>query len=571
MTAPGSRQHLQEASRREVLLVTCILTGVVALYLVNAGMHGALGASRNDDWAYLRVVSRFAETNEFSLDGWTHMAFIGQALLAWPIAKLSESSIAAMQGVVAFTAVGGALACYLTIRTLARPFIAGGALALLMIGPIFGSIATSFMTDVPAFCFQMVTVLCGARLVKCGWSSGLFVTMCVAGVVAGSIREYGLVLLATAIVLVWLHARPIGRERTVFLGTAFASGLAAGLMLLWRAGVPNGDPMGVPLTWILTLEHLVNGARAVSRALLTLGVLVAPVAAMAFSGRVVRAMRAAPWRTVWIVAVWLGVVALSQRQWIGNYVTPGGSYRPLIGGSTPVVLSPQVDTLVRWVGVMSLLSLLLLVGFGGSESCVRDRTRWNFVTTFRSLSPERAARYVVQVSVVVLFSVHVALTLTSNTPFFDRYLIAFVPLVVALAATSELMGGETVNAFGRVLGVALVAGLGLLGFAFVDASATIDGAKWRFGERLEAAGFEARTIDAGFEWFNFHQQGVARQEPGPDRNWWTSFYAQTPVCVTVVAGGPAEVNQDPAVGRFVARSALGARYVLDAVIGPSDC
>ena len=571
MTAPSSRQDCQDASRREVLLVACTLTGVVALYVVNAAMHGALGASRNDDWAYLRVVSRFAETNEFSLDGWTHMAFIGQALLAWPIAKLSESSIAAMQMLVAFTAVGGVFACHLTMRTFARPFIAGGALALLMIGPIFGSMATSFMTDVPAFCFQMVTMLCGARLVRSGWSSGLFVTMCVAGVVAGSIREYGLVVLATAIALVWLYDRPIGRERTVFSGTAVASGLAAGLMLLWRAGVPNGDPMGVPFTWILTLEHFVNGARAVSRALLTLGVLVAPVAAMAFSGRVVRAMRTAPWRTVWIVAVWLGVVALSQRQWIGNYVTPFGSYRPLIGGSTPVVLSPQVDTLVRWVGVMSLLSLLLLVGFGGSESRVRDRTRWNFVTTFRSLSPERAARYSVLVSVIVLFSVHVALTLTSNTPFFDRYLIAFVPLVVALAATSGLLAGETVNAFSRVLGVALVAGLGLLGFAFVDASATIDGAKWRFGERLEAAGFEARTIDAGFEWFNFHQQGVARQEPGPDRNWWTSFYAQTPVCVTVVAGGHAEVNQDPAVGRFVARSALGAPYVFDAVIGPSDC
>lgn len=559
-----------EPSRREVTLATTAITVVVAIYVANAALHGALGASRNDDWAYLRVVFRFADSNEFSLDGWTQMSFIGQALVAWPIVELFGSSIVAMQLLVASMAVVGCLACYLTIRTFASPAVAAGSVAALMIGPVFGALSTSFMTDVPAFCFQMVMLACATRLLRHRWSSGWFVAMCVAGIVATSIREYGLALLAVAIAAVGLHHRPAGRQRVVFVVGAGLSMTVIGLLLSWRAGVPNGDPDGVALTWDLGRDHVVDGVRATARALLTLGVLVAPVAALAVSRRVGHAVRRAPWRSTSIVVIWIAVGVWSGRQWLGNYVTAAGSYRPLIEGPTPPVFNPAVDAIVRWVGYVSLLGLLLLIGLDSDGSSDATR-RWPSATWFRTRSPLAAARNLVVMSVFGLAAVHAVLTLTSNTPFFDRYLIVFVPLLIALAATSSLVVDETIGVSSGVLGIVLCAGLGLIGVALVDASATIDGAKWRFGERLESAGFEARSIDAGFEWFNFHQRGVARQEPGPDRNWWTSFYADTPVCVTAVAGGHGGAGGEPVVATFVARSALGERYVFDAVVGPSRC
>ena len=46
------------------MLVAVVTLVVTLLYVVNAAMHGASGASRNDDWAYLRVVFRFVEIEQ---------------------------------------------------------------------------------------------------------------------------------------------------------------------------------------------------------------------------------------------------------------------------------------------------------------------------------------------------------------------------------------------------------------------------------------------------------------------------------------------------------------------------
>jgi hypothetical protein len=557
---------LLTVTRREQWTVSLAALGIVALYVINAFMHGAIGASRNDDWAYLRVAFRLAETGEFSLDGWTQMTFVGQALLAWPIAALVGPSIASMQLLVAFLAWIGVVACYLTLRTFSSTFVAALSAGVLLVGPMFGSLATSFMTDVPSFSFQMLTLLAASRLIQEGWSRHWFAAMCTFGLLATSIREYGLIVFAVCSITVWSYCRPAGPERALALAGVLTSVTAILALLAWRSQVPNGDPNGVPLTWIFSRSHAFNGLRVASSAVLTLSLLIAPCVVFALSRRTVTRIVHAPRRTVLLIAAWAAVGLLSRLQLVGNYVGPNGSYAGLVLGTTPPLLGPNAYAALRWTAFAALLGILLFAGLPQDPTVARRSVRAK-LEWFRMLDPPSAVRIMLCGVAVGLAGAHLLLLVTSNAPYFDRYLIVLVPIVVALVATADAWTSSRIQ---RAMLAALFGGLLLVGMAFVDASAALDGAKWRVGERLADHDFPRSSIDAGFAWFNFHQDGIALQQPGPDRNWWTSFYPQTPVCVTVIAGDDAVIEDSP-VEPLMVYTMFGTRYHLGTAVGPSSC
>ena len=111
---------------------------------------------------------------------------------------------------------------------------------------------------------------------------------------------------------------------------------------------------------------------------------------------------------------------------------------------------------------------------------------------------------------LILFLVAYALELAVFTAFSypqDRYLYPMIP-----AAAILLMRGPAQPAlFGRSRAFADAAFVWLVVSAFAIAanSFAYDAARYRAGEAAVAMGYEASTIDAGYEWVGLHASGVS--------------------------------------------------------------
>jgi hypothetical protein len=94
----------------------------------------------------------------------------------------------------------------------------------------------------------------------------------------------------------------------------------------------------------------------------------------------------------------------------------------------------------------------------------------------------------------------------------DRYLYPLVPA----AAILLLRGPAQPSRFGRSRAFAHAAFAWLAASAFVIAanSFAYDAARNRGGEAAVAMGYDARTVDAGYEWVGYHASGVGNSGSG---------------------------------------------------------
>jgi hypothetical protein len=162
--------------------------------------------------------------------------------------------------------------------------------------------------------------------------------------------------------------------------------------------------------------------------------------------------------------------------------------------------------------------------------------------------------------------------LATDSPAFDRYLIALVPFAAAVliraALDNQLMARPT-----RAVAITSLAGFGLVGLNIVDASATFDGGKWQLAEKVERRGFAASTIDGGYEWFGYHQTDPVHQRPRIEgTSFWVTLFSARPICVTSSYEDSAPAGERSAVlESFTGRSLTGITYRLHAVVGPQRC
>ena len=139
-----------------------ILAGAVALlHLGVAAMRGALGASRNDDWTYLRILDDFASTGRFAPDPYTRTMLVGQIWLSRPLVESVGVSISALQVLVTIIGAVGLVAAAAVLRRFLTPGWAFFSVGILALGPIYGSISMTYMTDVPAMTAQFIALYLG--------------------------------------------------------------------------------------------------------------------------------------------------------------------------------------------------------------------------------------------------------------------------------------------------------------------------------------------------------------------------------------------------------------------------
>jgi hypothetical protein len=112
---------------------------------------------------------------------------------------------------------------------------------------------------------------------------------------------------------------------------------------------------------------------------------------------------------------------------------------------------------------------------------------------------------------------------------------------------------------------------------YVDAAATIDGAKWRTAERLVSVGFRPATIDAGYEWFGLHQpDDIAPGWEHRKGDLATRLFSPRPVCATVILSGDetaalAAARGHTIIRRSAVRTLLGREVIVTAILGPDSC
>ena len=561
-------RHLLEP-RVEKAVSGLVSLAVAGAYLAIASLHGALGAARNDDWTYFHSAYRFASDGVFT-PGTSTAMLVGQVVLAWPVVRVFGPEIAPLQVLVALMGAVGLWAAYRVIRRILPPSWSAFSVGCVALGPIFGSLGSSFMTDVPAFTLQMLALLTGLRALRSrGVAVTWFAASLVAGIAAFSIREYSLSAPVAVIVAAFLGKRPrILRpgSRVVALTILWTSALVA--LFVWRRGLAKA----LPVSW------LGQGTLDVTSVLWTgssLAMLAVPLVFVVSVPRLARSLRTARGAAVVVglavVTVWCDLVwTAAPHLFLGNYVTTTGSYSITVPGAAPVVIPSGAWVALEVLSFASLLMLALLALVGARGLLRRGTTPGGARMALPGIAPLVMLVY----CVTTMAGLQAAKQLV-NSPVFDRNLVPIIPFVVALGIRVARDHGLVVR-WTRVVATVTLVVFGSLGIGMIDTSATFDGATWQLARSVEAQGYDAGSIDGGYAWYSYHQTGPLVRDPVTSgTHFWLSQFAERPVCVTVQFEGTGPSGHlaagNAVVGRVTARSLLGVRYDLVAVAGPASC
>ena len=556
----GSQRHrvLEWASGprgERVVDFTAVALLSVALPLVIIWHFGALGIPRNDDWAFTRILFSWTSTGHLRLLDWNTQTLVGQLAIAMPVVKVFGTSIGALQAGVAVLGGAGCWCLYALLRRLLPRLSALGALACLLVGPIYASLAGSFMSDVPAFAAASGCLWAGVvALERRGWSFvGWLGASTVFGFLALSVRQVAATAPAAVAlgVLVVLRRgrRPaesvrtavIERRASLVIACVFAAGTTA--LLVWRGGLPYSNSIRFSL-------HPAFGRHAsfLYETLFTLALLSLPavlrLSPVAVLRRALTVSRTATFvvMTSWGIVVG-GALYLSRTAQLdvllGNYVTRQGTVG-VLAGRRPDLLPDAAWTalIVASLYATLILALVVVTRFPAARHAARA-----FRHGFTVDRANGAGLVLGGFGLLYLTALELALGFTqvvptghvapafSQTPY-DRYLIPLVPIVVVLAWSDPSLFWPVP----RMRRLVTAAGFGLftvLGLAYVIESAAYDGARWAFASQVARSGVPASAIDGGAEWVGFHARTAAIRHSGPSPTSWASMFRDVRTCYLI--------------------------------------
>jgi hypothetical protein len=491
------------------------LLGVVVPLLV-AERYGALGIPRSDDWSYLLTLFRWVDTGKLDFNGWVSMTLVGQLVIAAPFVKLAGRSITTIQLLTSMVGLVGLLGVVFIGRQMVRPpwwavFVA----ATIAVGPLWGPLAPTFMTDVPTFTFEMLTLAAAAvafrrRPLSLGW----FATSIALGFVGVTIRQYAIVPVI-AIVLVAVCRSWADRDRrrlAIVLTIAATFAVVAIAFFYWWSGLPDSKSLSPSTPSLHSLSLTFSKDAGFLR---LVGLLILPVVVLAGPVGVVR--RA--WRTSPVLTTILGLASslwlatsylrMPNNPFVGNYVARDGVLSFLVlRGDRPDVMPSTVFNLLVVLGSLSAVVIVLTVVpfLAAVPRRIRDR----------DLLDVRDALTAVMGLSIAGFATAYTLALSTKLPVFDRYALPILPLVALVVLRAVLTATRDeprpVATIGRTSGVALAfVALFAVGLSFTVDSASFDATRWHLAERVERMGYPATKIEGGFEWLGYHRERDIRR------------------------------------------------------------
>jgi hypothetical protein len=474
----------------------CLCVGWPALLAV---LTGSLGIPHNDGWAYSLIAQHYAQTGSFDLLGWGEMGLAGQIVVLGPLG----TSIIVQQLFVAVLAVVGLLATYGWL--VPRVGTSGALLGTALVGltPDFGLLATSYMTDIPAYTAVVVCLFLTDQALRTQDARYLLGALAV-GTWGVTVREQAIVGPVVAVVVTVAAWR--GRMRRI----ALAEGAFFAVMIVgfegWRRSLPHGDS---PPT------NLDPGAAA--QAL----VFVCFTVALAVFPAVLVAARPRSWsrRALLISTFALIFAAAAAYQgrgniFLGNYLDPGGAYNATSAGTRSVLAGWWWFCLVA----IACLSLAAIVGHLVDSGVSLDRIS----------------------GLVLLLVVGGTFAEGLVEGLFARYLLLVIPVACMALLSNPAASDRSAPRLGiRLLSLLGVAGLAATSTAITANALAFDAAKWHEASSLLARGVPASDIDGGLEWVGYHAKEPASLTSTHTNapSWYMGMFESARECY-VVSGSP---------------------------------
>ena len=413
--------------------------------------------------------------------------------------------------------------------------------ALLGLNPIFFMLSATFMTDVPFLAASLWATL-AIVLAITRHSDRWLIGFALFAAIASAVRVVAVVLPVAAVLALLLHAGSWGRQVTRIV-VAAAPLVFFALLVLWSAArmvhvVDMGEIAGSPdfrkqylLSGLLRLPTF--SLQAVLCAASSLGVALLPLAAGLREWRSVR--RALPF--VGLLLALVAIAAFAGIEW-PSALSPTftwtygelGATESLVAGKAMHSAPAPIVTGVTLIGLMATALVL------GS---LRRRLR----------APESFIAWSLAGQLGLLAILWL---------FYDRYLLALLPLLIAL-----FLGARP--ALNRARVAVLVAGLALLSVVGVRDHLAYNEALWRGVTRLREDGIADADIDGGYVvdgWLQFAQPEHAPRDAAnrPFFPWLTAPGGLLPYQIANLPLPDWRVLDEIPYRRWLGRS--GAIYVL---------
>lgn len=438
----------------------------------------------NDDWAYAHSARSLWETGQLDRVGWTWAPIVTHSLLGAAFVGALGPSFEALRLCSLLLGWLGVLATYALCRELAVPrSLAGLGAASVGFNPLHLNLAYTFMTDVPFTALTAGSLYLLVRGLRRGRPACAVAGLGLALAAALS-RQVGLALPAAfAAALLLARSGRLPRAAVAGGGLALAAaGYALASSGLFSAGDAGGDyPISRFLWDMLTRPDFASSSlENAAVAGLYLGLFAAPVSAALLP------------RAGWRVALGAAIATplALQLAWQRGRPMPLGGNVLYDLGLGPATLAGAFDAVGRapawcWWGVTALalasaFTALGLIGLALARHSAELRRR-----------PEL-------LMLLALPPIHLLPQIASQN-FFDRYLIALLPGLVALLLALPGRRGRGRSRPAVALGWGLC-----LAFAVFGTLGTRDylehhRARWRLIDGLLERGVAPARINGGFE------------------------------------------------------------------------
>jgi hypothetical protein len=554
------------------LLALFAVAVVVPIFV--AQHYNALNIPRSDDWSYLHTFFLWHRDGTWDFNDWVSMTLVGQLFVSLPIVAIFGESITALSVTWAVIGFGALVAVVAMARVLGRPPHEGFLVALcLALCPLWGALAPTFMTDVPAFAFEMFALALGTyalRRRRPGW----FVAAVAVGFVGVAIRQYALLPLAALLLVAGWQARARS-DRAWFRLAAWSFGVlvvATLALMAWWSQVPNGKALGPQLPNVesvrLTIANTANFLRLA-------GLVLLPAVVYARPRRIVeRALRTDRLLTLRLlggtVALLLAGWALApERPFVGNYVHARGVLADdIIAGTRPYIMPKSLFDLLVIVATIAAVVLVAAAVPFLHEFLGRNKTRsWRTIATGDPVVGTMGLT-VAGFAIVYPLATLLRMGFSELTAVFDRYALPFLPLTgllflssVAVRRAADPEREPDSRARTRTLtGIALGA-LALLGLVYTAESASFDATRWALAEQVVDLGYSPLQIHAGYEWEGWYRgQGPLTAETIETRKALRAAYFRG-MCVTIAIAPPHIPDKTLAVAESDAWTRKPAKFI----------
>lgn len=501
----------------------------------------------NDDWSYAFSALQWARTGHLLYNGWSAASAIAHVYWGMVLIRIFGFSFTILRlGTLPFAA-GCAWLCVLVARTCGLPARRAVFVALsLGLSPLFLPLATSFMTDVPALFFLLLSIYALLRSAerdprRTTW----LITAIVAGCIGGTSRQ--IIWIAPLIALPYLA---LYRRRDKSFVLAAAVGWAIVLVVVywtmsWFARQPYARLESPVLSDLRqTAAHPGHFALSLCRMALTVGLVTLP----ALFAVVPRLIREALQRhsdpshaktfTIAALAITLLVaIALARRPdfllypWIPNTLTPSGVMgNNELPGFRDIAVAVPVRALI---GALVYCAIITLAAAAVANIVGRGirRSAEQFARFF--IAPSDAQFPLAMLTLVCIAYSMLVLTRLAQDLAFDRYLLPLIPAVgIAMLLWRESMQPRDQSSAAAPVAITVAWTL-LVVFALYAVASTADvlalsRARVAATRRLMDAGIPRTHIQAGFEfdcWTELLQTGhVDRTRTAADMTFTPSIH-----------------------------------------------